>query len=92
MLLETLDNNVVAKIIAQDPTAVNFIKDCLQAVQPSVMEWLNCTENIQLLIQAESKTIPNNEDQFIYIALTLLYKCYQHALKNSGYNIEQVTT
>lgn len=79
-----MEDSLVAAI-AQDPTTVNFMYNCLRAVQSSTMEWLSptaCTDNLHMLTQAENRTLSEDEEVeeiLINSALTLLQRLYKIA-------------
>lgn len=87
--LENLDINLLIKFSDND-TTIKFINNCMQNVNINAMKWLSpssCTENINELIEAETKySNTNNIDcKLIFKSIQLLQKLYANtsaSLKN----------
>lgn len=81
-ILEAVDDNSLA-IAINDPSAVEFIQDCLSLVQSTSMEWLlpdACTDNLQILETIENKTLSDAEEIeeiIVRDAFNLLRRIYQ---------------
>ncbi|XP_044004006.1 telomere-associated protein RIF1 [Aphidius gifuensis] len=86
--LESLDINLLVKFSDND-TTIKFVNDCMQNVNSKKMEWLSplsCTENINLLTEAEQKYSTNTDDieyQLVFKSIQLLQRLYANALTST---------
>lgn len=93
--MEVVEDNAISAA-ANDEQTLNFFKDCLVSVQPSLMEWITstaCIDNLQILTKVEHYVLSDDqkleEDTVIY-SLNLLRRLYKLAAVTLDQNIERV--
>ncbi|XP_017876374.1 telomere-associated protein RIF1-like [Ceratina calcarata] len=83
-LLEVVEENAVSTF-ANDPHAVNIFNNCLCTIQTNTMPWIAptaCVDNIQALIEAESKQLSEDQrlqEETINYCITFLRRLYKIA-------------
>ncbi|XP_020287403.1 telomere-associated protein RIF1 isoform X2 [Pseudomyrmex gracilis] len=93
-LLEVVEDNAVTEVV-NDDQAVNFFKDCLQNVQPSLMEWIKptaCVDNLDMLTRVEQQIMSDEqklEEDVINYSLSLLKRLYKLASMTFDQNIHR---
>lgn len=94
-MLEVVEDNAVTAVV-NDDQAVNFFKDCLQSVQPSLMEWIKptaCVDNLDMLTRVEQQIMSDEqklEEDVINYSLSLLKRLYKLASITFDQNIHRV--
>ncbi|EFN73980.1 Telomere-associated protein RIF1 [Camponotus floridanus] len=96
-LLEVVEDNAISAA-ANDGQALNFFKDCMDNVQPNLMEWLMptaCVDNLQMLTKVEHQPLSDeqklDEDTNSY-ALILLRRLYRLAAITFDQNVQRFDT
>lgn len=94
-LLEVVEDNAISAA-ANDGQALKFFKDCMDNVQPNLMEWLTptaCVDNLQMLTKVEHQPLSDeqklDEDTNSY-ALILLRRLYRLAAITFDQNVQRV--
>lgn len=83
-------------MFAYDPQTANFFINCMRMVQTNLMPWtapLACTDNLQALLDAESKPLSDDqrlEEETIHYCLILLKKLYKVAARTSDTRVQRV--
>lgn len=96
-LLEVVEDNAISAA-ANDGQALNFFKDCMNNVQPYLMEWITptaCVDNLQMLTKIEHQVLSDEqklEEDVINHSLALLKRLYRLAAITCDQNLERVRT
>lgn len=94
-MLEVLDDNAISAA-ANDGQILNFFKNCLLNVQPSLMEWLTptaCVDNLQMLTKIEQQPLSEEqklEEDVNSHALALLRRLYRMASITFDQSVQKV--
>ncbi|XP_020722031.1 telomere-associated protein RIF1 isoform X2 [Bombus terrestris] len=93
-LLEVVEDSAISTF-AYDPYAVNFFNNCMCTIQTNTMPWMAsnaCVDNLQALIDAESKPLSDDqrvEEETINYCITLLRRLYKVAATTSDIKVQR---
>ncbi|XP_071870946.1 uncharacterized protein isoform X2 [Bombus fervidus] len=93
-LLEVVEDNAISTF-AYDAYAVNFFNNCMCTIQTNTMPWTAsnaCVDNLQALIDAESKPLSDDErveEETINYCITLLRRLYKVAATTSDIKVQR---
>lgn len=93
--MEVLGDNAISAA-ATDGQVLNFFKNCLLNVQPSLMEWLTptaCVDNLQMLTRIEQQPLSEEqklEEDINSYALALLKRLYRMASITFDQSVQKV--